>query len=87
MPAPTELVIHVTRIERTMVYSYLADGRSVWLPGFEIWGWQEGNTDKTAYQMNSVVGIVDSQIDLQSLFSWGYAVADTGMVGGGVAVR
>ncbi|MEN9711552.1 MAG: hypothetical protein RL441_1544 [Actinomycetota bacterium] len=82
MPAQTEMVIHVTRVERTMVYAYLADGRQVWLPGFEIWGWQEGNTDKTAYQMNSVVGIVESQIDLNSLYSWGPMVAMDG-----VAVR
>ena len=81
-PAPTEMVIHVTRVERTMVSAYLADGRYVWLPGFEIWGYQEGTTDKTSYQMNSVVGIVESQIDLQSLYNWGPMVAMDG-----VAVR
>lgn len=81
-PVPTEMVIHVTRIERTMVSAYLADGRFVWLPGFELWGYQEGSSDKTAYQMNSVVGIVDSQIDLQSLYNWGPMVAM-----GGIAVR
>ena len=77
MPGPTtfDVVVHVTRIERTMVTAYLADNRMVWLPGYSVWGWTEGDDTKTVYQMNSVVGIVDTQIDVNSLFSWGPVMA------------
>ena len=81
MPGPisNEVVVHVTRIERTMVTAYLADNRMVWLPGYSVWGWTEGDDTKTVYQMNSVIGIVDSQIDVNSLFSWGPVMAMDGV--------
>ena len=81
MPGPisNDVVVHVTRIERTMVTAYLADNRMVWLPGYSVWGWTEGDDTKTVYQMNSVVGIVESQIDVNSLFSWGPVMAMDGV--------
>jgi hypothetical protein len=63
-----EIVVTVTRIELSLEYAVLEDGEVVWLPSYVFYGYTDEDSSVTPYPYGSIVAIVDSQIDLESLY-------------------
>lgn len=58
--------VKVSKVELSYQSFWMKDGTSLWLPVFEFWGTTDHLNDVVSY--GNVVAIVDSQIDLDSLY-------------------
>jgi hypothetical protein len=52
--------------------NYASDGSALWLPTYNFYGYVKGEGNKVSeYPMHNMIAIVDSQIDLDSFWSFG----------------
>jgi hypothetical protein len=62
----------VTKIELIWSMNYASDGSALWLPTYNFYGYVKGEGNKVSeYPMHNMIAIVDSQIDLDSFWSFG----------------
>jgi hypothetical protein len=62
----------VTEIELVWSMNYASDGSALWLPTYNFYGYVKGEGNKVSeYPMHNMIAIVDSQIDLDSFWSFG----------------
>lgn len=72
MPAVDSVTYVVTSVKQAMNVYYLADGQMVWLPTFTLVGYDKAGSAKDSFEVNSVIAIVESQIDIESLWNGWY---------------
>lgn len=85
MPTWEPTVVHVTKVTLGMQLFNTVDGKSLWLPTYEFWGYTDDNPGEE-YQYGTVVAVVDSQIDLTEFYNamYGIGMASDTVVRSGV---
>jgi hypothetical protein len=63
----------VTKIELVWSMNYASDGSALWLPTYNFYGYVKGEGNKVSdYPIHNMIAIVDSQIDLDSFYNFGF---------------